>query len=105
MQQRLKSLGLPVFFKSQGASTAEPFAVIGTNDSTPISAQSGPLIENATVLIDIFMPIRSRTDAEEMKSKATRTLGRCVVSSQMTTDNTIGREVYMIKMRVSDILQ
>lgn len=104
LQERLNTLDVPVFFSMPKDSQEEPFLVIHGTDGTPQDAQSGQLVERHTTLIDIFLPINSRTIAEETRSKAVRALGRQVVSHQLLVDASIGREVYNIKIRVSEII-
>ena len=54
--------------------------------------------------IDIFLEGSSRTDAEEIKSKALRALGRRNATANIIPDNSIGREVYHVSITVSDTI-
>ena len=104
LQERLAVLDMPVVFKLPKETYPEPFILIGGGTGTPIDHQSGQWVETQTTLIDIFMSANSRTNAEEIRSKAVRALGRQVVSHQLLLDTSLGREVYDIKIRVTQIL-
>lgn len=83
----------------------EPFIVIGSNSSdTSQTAQTGAVIEDITVNIDIFLDSSSRTNAEEIKSKALRALRRRNATANIIPDNSIGREVYHVSIVVSDTI-
>lgn len=98
-------LEIPTYFYLPSSSVLEPFLVIGTNSSnTDKTAQTGLLIEDTTVSIDIFLPNDSRTNAEEIKSKAIRLLGRNRLTASVLMDNSIGREVYHISITLSETI-
>lgn len=105
IKNRLDPLGIPTYFYLPDSSVLEPFLVIGTNSSnTDKTAQTGLLIEDTTVSIDIFLPNDSRTNAEEIKSKAIRLLGRNRLTASVLMDNSIGREVYHISITLTETI-
>ncbi|XJS09847.1 hypothetical protein ACF3NG_06785 [Aerococcaceae bacterium WGS1372] len=104
LQERLAILDMPVVFKLPKDDFPEPFILIGGGTGTTIDYQFGGWVETQTTLIDIFLPPNSRTQAEEIRSKAVRALGRQVVSHQLLLDTSLGREVYDIKIRVTKLL-
>ena len=98
-------LAIPIYFKLPNSDVLEPFIVIGSNSSdTSRTAQTGAVIEDITVNIDIFLDGSSRTDAEEIKSKVLRALGRRNATANIIPDNSIGREVYHVSITVSDTI-
>lgn len=106
IENKLSKLDIPILFKLPDASYPEPFIVLGSHNSIDFrTAKTGNLIEDTTLNIDIYMPISSRLVAEEVKSKAARLLGRTEnIDSTMLIDDSIGREVYHIFIRVTDII-
>lgn len=105
LSDRLSVLNIPVYFELPKSSVLEPFIVIGTNSSdTSKTPQTGVLIEDMTTQIDIFLEGNSRTKAEEVKAKALRALGRAPMSSQVIKDDSIGRVVYHIIIRIKEIV-
>ncbi|MDO4671238.1 MAG: hypothetical protein Q4A67_07190 [Aerococcus sp.] len=102
LKTRLQRLGYPVYFKLPAPEILEPFVVIGANSSdTSKTAQTGCLIEDLAVLITIFMPIDSRNNAEKARALAMRYLPRGQrITSEVSVDDSIGREVYKITIRV-----
>lgn len=78
LRNKLKLLNVPIRFKLPEASVAEPFLVIGgiTSDTSK-TAQTGLIIEDSTVQIDIYLPgNKNRAYAEDIKSQAVRLLDR-----------------------------
>ncbi|MBP2621124.1 hypothetical protein ACVRXQ_12115 [Streptococcus panodentis] len=107
LKERLGPLGFPVHFKLPSASVAEPFAVVGAITSdTSKTAQTGLIIEDSTVQIDIYLSgSKSRVYAENVKSQAIRLLGRSTrTTSSILMDNSIGREVYHIVIRMTETI-
>lgn len=106
IETRLKTLDIPVHYKLPDPEVPEPFAVIGGHDSnTSRTAQNGSVIEDNTLNVDIYVSANSRTVAEETRSKAVRAIGRREgVDSTIMMDDSIGREVYHVAIRISDIL-
>lgn len=106
LQNRLGTLGIPIYFKLPKSDVLEPFIVIGSNVSdTSKTAQTGAVVENFGLNIDAFLPADSRTNAEETKSKMIRVLGRNKrINAQLLMDNSIGREVYHISINVTETL-
>lgn len=105
LHDRLGVLAIPVYFKLPKSDVLEPFIVIGSNSSdTSKTAQTGAVIEDITANIDIYLEGSSRTNAEEVKSKALRALGRRHATANIIPDNSIGREVYHVSITVSDII-
>ncbi|SFC84973.1 hypothetical protein SAMN05660328_11510 [Streptococcus gallolyticus] len=105
LHDRLEVLAIPIYFKLPNSDVLEPFIVIGSNSSDMSqTAQTGAVIEDITVNIDIFLDSSSRTDAEEIKSKALRALGRRNATANIIPDNSIGREVYHVSIAVSDTI-
>lgn len=107
ISNKLRTLDMPVLFKLPEPSFREPFIVIGSHISTSDlrTAKTGSLIEDNTLNIDIFLSNKSRTKAEEIRSKAVRMIGRREgVDSTLLLDNSIGREVYHIPIRIREII-
>ena len=105
LHDRLEVLAIPIYFYLPNSDVLEPFIVIGSNLSdTSRTAQTGAVIEDITVNIDIFLDSSSRTNAEEIKSKALRALGRRNATANIIPDNSIGREVYHVSIVVSDTI-
>lgn len=105
LSDRLKVLAIPIYFYLPNSDVLEPFIVIGSNSSdTSKTAQTGVVIEDITVNIDIFLDSSSRTDAEEVKAKALRALGRRKATANIIPDDSIGREVYHVSIVVSDTI-
>lgn len=99
----LEGLGFPVYFSLPDSREPEPFVVVGqvrlTNHET---AQTGVLIEDMTVQVDVFLKGDSRTAAEEVRSQALRLLGRRQVTSQVIKDKSVGREVFHLVFQVRE---
>ena len=105
LHDRLEVLAIPIYFHLPNPDVLEPFVVIGSNSSgTSKTAQTGAIIEDITVNIDIFLDGSSRTDAEEVKSKALRALGRRNATANIIPDDAIGRDVYHVSIVVSDTI-
>lgn len=107
IKKRLEPLKIPVFFKLPNASVVEPFLVVGgiTSDTSK-TAQTGLIIEDSTLQIDIFLPGgKSRAYAENIKSQAVRLLGRSTrTTTNILVDNSIGREVYHIIIQLTETI-
>ena len=101
LRNKLKPMNVPIHFKLPDASVTEPFLVIGgiTSDTSK-TAQTGLIIEDSTVQIDIYLPgNKNRAYAEDVKSQAnTRT------TSTILMDNSIGREVYHIVIKTTETI-
>lgn len=106
IESRLEALDMPIYYKLPKPEVLEPFIVIGSHRSnTGRTAKVGRVIEDNTLNIDIYLPINSRTEAEETRSKAIRIIGkREGVDSTILTDDSIGRETYHIPIRVSELI-
>lgn len=105
LQKRLEVLAIPVLFKLPKPDVLEPFIVIGSNNSdNSKTAQTGAVIEDVTVNIDIYLDGSSRTVAEEVKSKAILAIGRRQVTANIIPDDSIGRDVYHVSIAVSDTI-
>lgn len=107
LKKRLGALSIPIYFKLPDASVAEPFLVVGGIASdTSKTAQTGLIIEDSTIQIDIFLPgSKSRVYAENIKSQAIRLLGRNTrTTSTILMDNSIGREVYHIVIKMTETI-
>ena len=107
LRNKLKPLNVPIHFKLPDASVAEPFLVFGgITADTSKTAQTGFIIEDSTVQIDIFLPgNKSRVYAECIKSQAIRLLGRSArTTSTILMDNSIGREVYHIVIKTTETI-
>lgn len=106
ISERLKKLNMPILFKLPEPSFREPFIVIGSHSNIDWrTAKIGNLIEDTSLNIDIYLPNNSRTNAEEIRSKAVRLIGRREgVDSTLLIENSIGREVYHIPIRITEII-
>ncbi|KAA9242171.1 MULTISPECIES: hypothetical protein [Aerococcus] len=106
IKERLAPLNMPVFFKLPNSQQEEPFIVVGSHSSTTDkTAQTGYVIEDTSQMIDIFLPAGNRQKAEDIEYRAVRLLGRNQrISSQMMMDNSIGREVYHIIIRINELI-
>ncbi|HEO5725729.1 TPA: hypothetical protein ACQAII_000287 [Streptococcus agalactiae] len=102
----LELLNIPISFKLPKSDILEPFIVIGANISdTSKTAQTGAVVEDFGLNIDVFLPADSRTNAEEVKSKIIRLLGRNRrINANLLMDNTVGREVYHIAINITETL-
>lgn len=107
LKKRLGVLNIPIHFKLPDTSVVEPFLVVGgiTSDTSK-TAQTGLIIEDSTIQIDIFLPgSKSRVYAENIKSQAIRLLGRNTrTTSTILMDNSIGREVYHIVIKTTETI-
>ena len=102
---RVEVLAIPIYYHLPNSDVLEPFIVIGSNSSdTSKTAQTGAIIEDITVNVDIFLDSSSRTDAEEIKAKALRALGRRNATANIIPDDSIGRDVYHVSIVVSDTI-
>ncbi|EPH98185.1 hypothetical protein D920_01743 [Enterococcus faecalis 13-SD-W-01] len=106
ISEGLAQTGIPVYFKLPDASVMEPFYVIGTHlDDDSLSAKFGPAIVDIELQIDLFYPINSRTEVEDAIYLTKAVLGRRKnITSNLSTDDSIGREVYHVVFRVSDYI-
>nr|DAU25665.1 MAG TPA: tail completion protein [Caudoviricetes sp.] len=107
LREKLKPLGIPIYFNLPDPNVLEPFMVIGqTSSDTSKTVQTGLVIEDMSVQVDIFLPgNESRGGVERVRSEAIRRVGH---NSQMATsvlkDETIGREVYHIVINLTEII-
>ena len=107
IREKLKPLNFPIYFNLPEPETLEPFIVIGqTSSDTSKTVQTGLIIEDLGVQVDIFLPgDESRGEVERVRSEAIRRIGR---NSRMATnvlkDNTLGREVYHIVLNLTEII-
>ncbi|EPU68788.1 TPA: hypothetical protein ACGN4E_000714 [Streptococcus agalactiae] len=106
VKNRLGVLDIPIYFKLPKSDVLEPFIVVGTNISDlSKTAQTGAVIDDFSLNIDAFLPGDSRLDAEEIKSRMLRLLGRNnQIKAQILVDNSIGREVYRVAINITEIL-
>ncbi|MCC9939181.1 hypothetical protein HK127_04085 [Streptococcus agalactiae] len=106
VKKMLELLNIPISFKMPKSDVLEPFIVIGSNISdTSKTAQTGTVVEDFGLNIDVFLPADSRTNAEEVKSKIIRLLGRNKrINAQLLMDNSVGREVYHVAINITEIL-
>ena len=107
LRKRLEPLGLPIHFKLPDSSVAEPFIVVGGIISdTSKTGPPGLIIEDSTIQIDIYLSgNKSRAYAENIKSQTIRLLGRNTrTTSSILMDNSIGREVYHIVIKMTETI-
>lgn len=106
ISERLKALEIPIYFELPEPEVLEPFIVIGGYTTTSgRTAKTNNLIEDMTLNVDIFLPKNSRTEAEEVRFKAIKLIGRREgMDSTLLIDDSIGRETYHIPFRISQIL-
>ena len=106
VKDRLEPLKIPIYFYLPNSDVPEPFIVIGSNTSdTSRTAQTGSIIDDFGLNIDAFLPATSRTEAEEVKSKMIRALGRNQrINAQILMDDSIGREVYHISINITETI-
>ena len=105
LHDRLEVLAIPIYFHLPNPDVLEPFIVIGSNSSaTSKTAQTGAIIEDNKIKIKNIKNNSSRTDAEEVKSKALRALGRRNATANIIPDDSVGRDVYHVSIVVSDTI-
>lgn len=107
LREKLKPLNIPIYFNLPDSSVLEPFLVIGqTNSDTSKTVQTGLIIEDLSVQIDIFLPDdESRGGVERVRSEAIRRIGRNNrMASTVLKDDSIGREVYHIVINLTEII-
>lgn len=100
----LAETNIPVKFKLPDQSVLEPFYVIGNHvgdDSG--SAKFGPAIVDTDFQIDLFYSLDSRTELEEAIFKTKVALNR-KVTHDVRIDETIGRKVYHVIFRISELI-
>lgn len=104
LSEKLIVTKIPVYFKLPDESIKEPFYVIGshTGDDSR-SAKFGLAIVDTTLQIDLFYPIDSRTKVEESIFQTKVALYKRM-THQVLIDHSIGREVYHIIFRISDLI-
>ena len=98
--------GIPIYFRLPGKDVMEPFYVIGTHlDDDSQSAKFGHAVVDTDLQIDLFYPSSSRTAVENVIYQTKVALARRKrISSDVRIDDTIGREVYHVIFRVSDLI-
>ncbi|HEP5475424.1 TPA: hypothetical protein VC026_000933 [Streptococcus pyogenes] len=102
VKNRLGALGIPIYFKLPKSDVLEPFINISDLSKT---AQTGAVIDDFSLNIDAFLPGDSRLDAEEIKARLLRLLGRNnQIKAQILVDNSIGREVYRVAINITETL-
>lgn len=102
----LSQTDIPVYFKLPSKDVTEPFYVIGNHldDDSP-SAKFGKAIVDTDLQIDLFYPIDSRTELEEVIFKTKQALGnRRGITSDPRIDDSIGREVYHVVFKIKDFI-
>lgn len=107
LREKLKPLNIPIKFKLPKQDTLEPFMVIGqSSSSTSKTAQTGLIIEDMSVQIDIFLPgTESRAGVEKVKSEVLRRIGHNRnINASVLLDDTVGREVYHIVIALTDTI-
>lgn len=106
IKQGLSKTDIPIYFKLPDNSVEEPFFVIGNHlDDDSMSARNGLAINDTDLQIDLFYPVDSRTDLEEIVFKTKQALGnRRGITSTIQIDNSIGREVYHVIFNVRDFI-
>lgn len=106
IKKGLSQTGIPVRFKLPSSDVPEPFFVVGNHfDDDSLSAKVGRAIVDTDLQIDLFYPIDSRTELEEIIFKTKQALGnRRGMTSDIRIDNSIGREVYHVIFNVKDFI-
>ena len=107
IREKLKPLNLPIYFNLPKPKTLEPFIGIGqTSSDTAKTVQTGLIIEDLGVQVDIFLPgDESRGEVERVRSEAIRRIGRNLrMATNVLKDNTVGREVYHIVLNLTEII-
>lgn len=85
----------------------EPFIVVGgMNDNDGPTAKTGPSINDTVFQIDIYLSKEiGKVAAENIRFKAKNLIGkRRGVTSELLIDDSIGREVYHIPIRISELI-
>lgn len=100
----LSKTDIPVHFKLPDKDVLEPFYVVGnhTGDDSR-SAKFGIAIVDSDFQIDLFYPLSNRTELEEAIYKTKVALNRRV-THDVREDDTIGRKVYHVIFRISDLI-
>lgn len=107
LKQKLSALGMPIYFESQDESTIEPFIEIGisTGNNGP-TAKVNRNIRDDTQHIDIYLSRTvGRAEVERIHDEAVALIGRSRgIQSNIGRDDSIGRDVYHISIRVSNLI-
>lgn len=106
LKVRLQALGLPIFYELPEPSVMEPFLVIGVSTAVMVPAKTGKAIRDDMQQIDIYLPASyGRARAEQVLETAIQLVARSVtVSTQMLRDDSVGRDVYHLILRITNYI-
>lgn len=106
LENRLTTLGLPIHYELPAPSVREPFVVLGISTGFVVPAKSGKPIQDNMQQIDIYLSAsEGRAVAERVLEQAVRLVARSQnVSTQMLRDDSIGRDVYHLVIRVTNYI-
>lgn len=101
-----KELGFTFYFKHPEPEILEPLGVVGNpNTNNSRTAKNGRLIEDVSVQVDIYLPIRYNIlQVNEIRNEAVKIIGRKDVSSSVSEDKSTNRTVWRINIRLSKII-
>lgn len=106
LEERLKLLGLPIFYELPEPSIMEPFAVLGISSGVVMPTKTGKPINDNMQQIDIYLPASDgRANAERVLDTAMRLVARSqTVSTQLLRDDTIGRDTFHLVLRITNYI-
>lgn len=107
LKERLEALQLPIFFDMPERTFYDDFVLIGTTTSnTQPSAKLGRVVLDYTVHVDMYVSAhRGREYAMTLIGKAIRLIGQSRgVSTQLVVDDSLGRELFHVSIRVNELI-
>jgi hypothetical protein len=99
-------LGFPFHFDQPDPSEIEPLGVVGShNTNNNRTAKVGRLIEDLSLQIDIYLPIKyNKLQVNDVRAKAVKIIGRRSVSTSVSEDNSTNRNLWRINILINQII-